>query len=521
MTRDRVRTRTFPNTYRDSVELMQIAAEVEQIPGITRAGLVMGTLANLGVLRAAGLLSSEAERAAPNDLVVAVAAERPETADGALLRAAAMLADPAVERRWVTDDPRTATPAPTSLDAALAELPGANLAIISTPGPYATAEALKALKSGLDVFLFSDNVSVADEVELKRMARSRGRLLMGPDCGTAILDGIPLGFANAVRRGPVGIVAASGTGSQQVACLVDRLGSGISQAIGVGGRDLHDAVGGLMMAAALERLATDPGTGVVVIVAKPGSPAVERRLLASLAGYPKPIVACFLGADPAPAVAAGVLSAQTLEEAAVVAVARSVGLAPAQVTLEGVGGDLEAVAAREAMRLVPGQSVIRGLYTGGSLADEARLVIEGVIGGPACGITDFGTDEFTIGRPHPMIDPRLRNDAIVEAARDPSTAVVLLDVVLGYGAHPDPAGATVPAVLEARSVARAAGRHLAVVASVCGTEADPQGLRRQEDRLMEAGVRLAPSNARAARFAALVAGGVGARRRDDAFVGGT
>jgi hypothetical protein len=203
--------------------------------------------------------------------------------------------DPAVERRWVTDDPRAATPAPTSLDAALAELPGANLAIISTPGPYATAEALRALKSGLDIFLFSDNVSVADEVELKRMARSRGRLLMGPDCGTAILDGIPLGFANAVRRGPVGIVAASGTGSQQVACLVDRLGSGISQAIGAGGRDLHDEVGGLMMSAALERLATDPGTGVVVIAQSecheltrshaglpPNSPGRARRNLAAL-----------------------------------------------------------------------------------------------------------------------------------------------------------------------------------------------------------------------------------------------
>lgn len=514
-----IRARLFPNMYRDSVELMRIAAQIEKLPRVVRAGIVMGTQANLGVLAEAGLLCDDAGQAGPNDLVIALAAEQAEAADAGLMLAVALLTGPEIGRSVSTAVTASVSGAPTCLDSALAELPGANLAIISTPGRYATAEALKALKSGLNVFLFSDNVSIADEVELKQTARSRGLLLMGPDCGTAILDGVPLGFANVVRRGPIGIVAASGTGCQEVVCLIDRLGSGISQAIGVGGRDLHADVGALMTQAALERLAGDPGTSVVVIVSKPASPVVERALFESLRGYPKPVVACFLGGDTAAASAAGLRPAQTLEEAATLAVAECRRLAPSAIFLDGAGDDLGSVAARESIRFGPGQSVIRGLFVGGTLAYEARLVIERDAGAEACRITDLGADEFTRGRPHPMIDPRLRNDAIVEAAHDPSVAVVLLDVVLGYGSHPDPAGATVPAVLEARGVARAASRHLTVVASVCGTEADPQGLRRQEDQLVAAGVRLAPSNARAARFAALAVAARSAASGGDGLVG--
>ena len=227
-----VQARIFPNSYRDSVELMQIAAEIESLAGIDRAGLVMATPANREVLAAAGLLSEATAAAGPNDLVVAVASDDESAAAQALERAAERLAGPGTEGPSET----THTDART-LAEGVAE-GGANLALISTPGTYATAEALKALKRGLNVFLFSDNVSVEDEIELKTMARARGLLVMGPDCGTAILDGVPLGFANAVRRGTIGLVGASGTGLQQVSCLIDRYGAGVSQAIGVGGRDL-------------------------------------------------------------------------------------------------------------------------------------------------------------------------------------------------------------------------------------------------------------------------------------------
>ena len=248
-----VQSRVFRNSYRDLVELMQIAAEIESFPGIDRAGLVMATPANRDVLAAAGLLSEASASAGPNDLVVAVASGDESAATLALERAAERLAGPGSEES--SDATRTEA---RTLAEAWPE-GGANLVLISTPGTYATAEALKALKRGLNVFLFSDNVPVEDEIELKSMARARGLLLMGPDCGTAILDGVPLGFANAVRRGTIGLVGASGTGLQQVSCLIDRYGAGVSQAIGVGGRDLDERVGGTMMLAALERLGNDPG----------------------------------------------------------------------------------------------------------------------------------------------------------------------------------------------------------------------------------------------------------------------
>ena len=388
-----------------------------------------------------------------------------------------------------------------------AELGTANLALISTPGTYATAEAIKALKLGLNVFLFSDNVPVEDEIELKTMARARGLLVMGPDCGTAILDGVPLGFANAVRRGTIGLVGASGTGLQQVSCLIDRYGAGVSQAIGVGGRDLDERVGGAMMLAALERLAADPGTELIVLISKPPSASVAERVLAAAAAVGKPVIVNFLGGDPDAVTAAGSIPAATFEAAATIASAMALGdtvpaddgLAPATVPANDV---------REARaELDPGQWRIRGLYSGGSLAGEAKLVLRASLGADAAKrheIVDLGDDEYTVGRPHPMIDPRLRNEHLEAAAGDPSTAVILLDVVLGYGSNPDPAGALASAIRAARADAAREGRRFAVVASVCGTSGDPQDLGAQEARLAEVGVILAPSNARAAALAARI-----------------
>ncbi len=314
-----VRSRTFPNSYRNSVELMQIAAEIESLAGIDRAGLVMATPANREVLAAAGLLSEATASAGPNDLVVAVASDDESAAMRALERAAERLAGPGTEGPSETNRTEART-----LAEGIAE-GGANLALISTPGTYATAEALKALKHGLNVFLFSDNVPVEDEIELKSMARERGLLVMGPDCGTAILDGVPLGFANAVRRGTIGLVGASGTGLQQVSCLIDRYGAGVSQAIGVGGRDLDERVGGTMMLAALERLGGDPGTELIVLISKPPSESVTALVLAAASAVGKPVIINFLGGDPAAITAAGLIPAMTFEAAATIASAMALG----------------------------------------------------------------------------------------------------------------------------------------------------------------------------------------------------
>jgi len=496
-----VQARIFPNSYRDSVELMQIAAEIESLAGIDRAGLVMATPANREVLAAAGLLSEATASAGPNDLVVAVASDDESAATRALERAAERLAGPGSE-----GSSETARTEARTLAEAVAE-GGANLALISTPGTYATAEALKALKHGLNVFLFSDNVPVEDEIELKSMARTRGLLVMGPDCGTAILDGVPLGFANAVRRGTIGLIGASGTGLQQVSCLIDRYGAGVSQAIGVGGRDLDERVGGTMMLAALERLGADAATALIVLISKPPSAAVAELVLAAAGAVGKPVIINFLGGDPAAVTAAGAIPAATFEAAAAIASAMALGRPiPDDDALNGAAAD-ETVVREAQAGLDSTQSRIRGLYSGGSLAGEAKLVLRASLGAKGAKlheIVDLGDDEYTVGRPHPMIDPRLRNEHLAAAARDPSTAVILLDVVLGYGSHADPAGALAGAIEAAREEAARDDRRFAVVASVCGTSSDPQNLVAQEARLAEAGVLLAPSNARAAALAARI-----------------
>ena len=507
-----VQTRIFQNSYRDSVELMQIAAELESLAGIDRAGLVMATPANREVLAAAGLLSDETAAAGPNDLVVAVASGDDGAATRALDLAAARLAGPGTEGSTET----TRTDARTIAEAVADG--GANLALISTPGTYATAEALKALKRGLNVFLFSDNVPVEDEIELKAMARAKGVLLMGPDCGTAIIDGVPLGFANVVRRGTIGLVGASGTGLQQVSCLIDRYGAGVSQAIGVGGRDLDERVGGTMMLAGLERLGADPGTELIVLVSKPPSASVAAAVLAAAGAVGKPVIINFLGGDSAEITAAGLIPAATFEAAAAIASAMALGrpvtedgALAAAATDRGDGasraGDPSRAVDQARAGLDATQWRIRGLYSGGSLAGEAKLVLGAALGTTAAKrheILDLGDDEYTVGRPHPMIDPRLRNEQLAASAADPSTAVILLDVVLGYGANADPAGALADAIDAARTEAERDGRRFVVVASVCGTSADPQDLVAQEARLAAAGVILAPSNAQAAMLTAMI-----------------
>ena len=314
-------------------------------------------------------------------------------------------------------------------------------------------------------------------------------------------------------------MAASGTGLQQVSCLIDRFGAGVSQAIGVGGRDLDERVGGTMMLAGLERLAADPGTAVIVLISKPPAASVAARVLDATRQVGKPVVINFLGGDPAAIEAAGAIPAGTFEAAAAISTAialgrpipRDVGAIIERSRRDGDGDDDDAwpsVARNAATDLRVGQWRIRGLFSGGSLAGEAKLILRAAFGADRANrheILDLGDDEYTVGRPHPMIDPRLRNEHLRAAGADPSTAVVLLDVVLGYGAHADPAGELVGAIQAARDTARNEGREFAVVASVCGTSGDPQGSATQEARLAAAGVIVATSNARAARIAARIA----------------
>jgi FdrA protein len=470
------------NAYFDSISLLQVTSAVAALPGVQDAALVMATELNCEVLRESGLLFvDKADQIGPNDLLIALRASDSESADAALQAAEALLA----ERRAPSAASTTGQQRPRTIRGALRSLPDANLAVISVPGPFAAAEARQALAAGLHVFLFSDNVALEDEIELKRRARALGLLVMGPDCGTAIVNGVGLGFANVVRRGRIGLIGASGTGLQEVTTLLDRAGLGISHAIGTGGRDFLSAVGAITTMQALELLRDDPATEVIVLISKPPAPDVAERVLRAAASSGKPVVACLLGARvEAPP---GVQLASNLYQAARLA-AGSAGAWPAVTP-----ADLPR------LRRQPGQNQVCGLYGGGTLCDEAALAV-----GHGHQLIDFGDDRYTRGRAHPMIDPGLRNQAILAAADDPRVAVLLLDVVLGFGAHPDPAGVVAPVVREAVERAARSERQLAVLAHVVGSDGDPQNLTRQEDTLRAVGVHLFGSNHHAAVAAGLL-----------------
>jgi len=497
--------------YQDSVVLLALARELRTGAGVSEAAALMATDANKILMAQSGLLTPEAAAAGPNDLVIVIQAGSAPDAERARARADELLQ--ARERRAQVPggvEPRT-------LERARRRLPGANVALISVPGAFAAAEARKALRLGLHVMLFSDNVGLDDEVELKRLAVNRGLLMMGPDCGTAYLNGVPLGFANAVPRGRVGIVAASGTGLQQVATLLVAHGEGISHAIGVGGRDMSESVGGLMTLQALDALGADHATELIVVLGKPPAPAVRQRVTAALRALAKPAVMAMLGRDVVPGQDGAVATVRTLEDAALAAVATLGGTrwAPTPFTLSGADMTRRIAAARS--HLGPGQRAIRGLYAGGTLAHEAVLILEPLVGPVATNlepgsegvhhVLDLGADEFTVRRAHPMLDPTSRRQAIERAGKEPDVAVLLLDVVLGHGVTADPAGDIAPAVQAARAEASAHGRGLSIVATVVGTVGDRQGLSRQIGQLEAAGAWVLPSNAQAARVAACIAGG--------------
>ena len=512
-----VYTRIRKGEYHDSVALMLLTKELLAAPGVADAAIVMGTEANKAILADSGLLAEAAQDAEPNDLIISVRAASPEQATAALAQAERLL-----QERRAAQAGEGPLSRPKTLAAALKMAPDANLAVISVAGRYAAREARTALEHGLHVFLFSDNVPLADEIALKKLALEKGLLLMGPDAGTSIINGIALGFANAVPRGPIGIVGAAGTGIQGVSVGIAQGRSGVSQAIGVGGRDLSEEVGGLMMQAALHALRDDPETKVLCLVSKPPAPSVAQLILETARASGRPTVVCFLGDDGRMAQAEGLFPVATLDEAAVVAAALARGDDPSTALVEKRRAEGEFLAQADGIRarLNSEQKYVRGLFSGGTFCYETQLVLRDMVGpvhsnvplakgdkladsnrsvGHIC--VDLGEDEFTIGRLHPMLDNALRIRRLLKEAEDPTTAVILLDVVLGYGAHPDPAGELAAAIREARARARQAGRYLAVVAYICGVAGDPQPLAEQVEKLRGAGAILAPTNVAAARLA--------------------
>lgn len=498
--------KVFPDTYVDSVMQLRGTRAMREIGGIEWASAAMATPANIETLRSEGIEPGSLADAGSNDFFLVVKATTADVAAQALAagESAVMSTGPLPEG---SGQPSTSR----SLRDALLAQPESNVAVISVSGDYAALEAHQALSAGLHVLLFSDNVPLEKEVALKDYALSRGRLMMGPGAGTAMLGGVGLGFANAVMPGRVGIVAAAGTGAQEAMALLDRWGAGVSQVIGVGGRDMSTEVGGRMARSGISALREDPETDVILLISKPPAPEVAVSVLAT-AGE-KPLVAALIGLSSSFAAPPGVVLADTLESGAK-ATLGALGMSAPDTTATLGPSVYDARA-----RMMPGRRLIRGLFSGGTLCYESLVILGRTIGeirsntpiNEEWGLPapdgshmclDLGEEEYTRGRPHPMIDPEARLELLHEHAADPNVGVIILDVVLGHGASPDPTEVLAPACAAAM-----ADGGPQVVAYVLGTERDPQGFTAARDRLVQAGCIVTETAARASLVAAAIATG--------------
>jgi len=495
-----LKTEVRSGVYYDSAKLMALQRSLAGLPGILDAGVVMGTESNKELLAHIGLDTPEVRATKPDDLAIVVKAENEKAADEALAKVDELLA-----ARKNTGDQEYQ---PRSLESAVDLLPDAEWVIISVAGRYAASVTREALRLGKHVHLFSDNVSIEDEIALKKEARELGLMVMGPDCGTAMIDGYGLAFANKIRKGPIGIVAAAGTGLQQVATRIHQLNSGITFGIGTGGRDLKAEVGAITFLQALDVLARDPETKVIVLTSKPPSPKVAEEVLKVARKAGKPVVVNFIARPITTTRDGNLFFATGLDDAARLAV--ELANHPPKLT-----GDEDL----PIQKFAPRQKYLRGLFSGGTLAYEAQHILYGYVPRVLANspinkefklpdsfvsqencIVDLGEDEFTVGRLHPMMDNELRIRRLYEEAKDPEVAVILLDVVIGYGSHPNPASEIAPAIAKCIAEAKEDGRHLEVVCVVTGTDEDPQNLNSQIQQLKAAGALVDTSNEFVCRY---------------------
>jgi len=500
--------------YFDSVSLMMVAKEINKIDGVMDSAVVMGTKENKSILKNSNMLISDFESTSDSELLIVITAENEKIINDVLTNIDSLF------KKIKTKSQSKGNFLPKSLDSALSVITDANLSLISIAGKYAGKEAMKALKNNLNVMLFSDNVSIQEEIELKKYAKEKGLLVMGPDCGTAIINGIPLAFANVVNRGNIGIVAASGTGLQEISSIISNEGAGISQAIGTGGRDVKKDIGGIMFIEALKALSNDDDTKVIVLVSKPPYEDVLKKIADEVKHIKKPVVAIFIGGNPEIIKNAGAIPCLTLEETAIVSTSISKGtnIEDAKKRLTNRKDEIKKIAEKEAKNK-GNKKYIRGLFSGGTLCDEAQLIFKDIIGYVYSNtplnqdlklqdswksvkntVIDLGEDEFTVGRPHPMIDYSLRNRKIIEEAKDNEVGIILLDVVLGYGSNMKPSEELAPIIKEAKSISP----NLSIICSITGTDKDPQDRNMVKSELEKAGAIVMPSNASASELTAYI-----------------
>ncbi|MCL7402004.1 MAG: hypothetical protein LZ168_04375 [Thaumarchaeota archaeon] len=518
-----VRNIVKENYFRDSIQLMQLSEEAKRLPGVIDVALVMGTETNKEILERLGLLTEEGYRATKNDLVIAIKVETEEQLNSSLASIENMLT-----RTSISAAPTITERIFYSVDSAVESNPDINLALISIPGEYVRDVAIRLLEKGIHLHIFSDHVPVEHELELKKIASSKGLLVLGPGAGTSIINGKAIAFANSIRRGKIGIVAAAGTGLQEVSVLLDRVGLGISQGLGIGGNDVKESIGGIMAVDCIKALENDEETELIIVVSKPPDPPVVKKIIKVIEESKKKFILCFLGSQvykvPKKLVKR-VYSCRSLHSA----VLRAASIVNAEKYKEAEArismklSEIKKQVKDLSKSLRPEQKYIRALYTGGTLMYESLLIYRELLKDvysnapldPKYKLTDsfksykhtvvdLGEEEFTAGRAHPMIDPTIRKLRLIEEARDPEVAVITMDFMLGYGSHPDPVEAMTSSILEANKIAAEDGRQIVFMAHVCGTESDPQNALKQEEKLKKIGVVTFPSNALMAFASALL-----------------
>lgn len=486
-----LRTIINKNTYQDSVVLMLLTNKISTIEGVDKVSIMMGTPANKDIFEGSGLKTPELDEATANDMVIIVDAESDEIVENVLEEVEEFLTS---QSKGTSEKSGKSV---RSFEAGLKELPDANLALISVPGVYAASVANRALDENLNVFIFSDNVEKQDEVQLKEKAKEKGLLCMGPDCGTGVINTVPIAFTNNINPGKIGIVGASGTGIQEITTIIDRLGEGVTNAIGTGGRDLSEEVGGITMLSAIATLAEDNDTEVITIISKPPAKVISDKIMNYIRTLDKPVVTLFLGEKPEYH-EENLYHAYTLEEAARI----SVDLVR-KVKIEQFKGDtsIKISDAEEG-------KTIKAYYSGGTLAGEAAMLIKDALNGDKAmknkagymlkkdgfEVIDLGDDKYTQGKPHPMIDPTTRAQYMEKAMEDKSTAVILFDIVLGYGSHEDMASALAPSIERLKNQAKENGREVQFVTTICGTDKDPQGYDNQKQIMEDIGVIVCDTN---------------------------
>ena len=489
-----LQTIIMKNSYQDSVVLMLLTSKLNQLPEVERVSIMMGTPSNIDIFKASGFDTPELAEATSNDMVVMLEVASEDDKDKVLK----MIDE---ELSSTNDGGGSVEEKINSWEKAMKKAPNANVALISIPGEYAALEIEKAIDNGLHAFVFSDNVPIEEEARLKQKAHDKGLLVMGPDCGTGVIHGLPLAFTNNNRKGRIGVIGASGTGIQEVTTLIHRYGQGVTNAIGTGGRDLSTAVGAISMIDSIVALNNDADTDVIIVISKPPAKEIEERVLNVLRKIEKPVVTLFLGSKPTQH-EEGLYHAYTLEEAAQ--------LGTKLMNNEEVVYS-PAPAKEVALSTVKG---IKGYYSGGTLAYEAAFLLSDALGlskentpegytlkSDSHEVIDLGDDMYTKGKPHPMIDPEIRIDKIKSVVDQPETAVVVFDVVLGYGAHEDMANALKPAIVEAKEKT-----DVTFVAVVVGTDEDRQNMSEQISILEEIGVIVCENNVQALQTALAVVG---------------